>query len=253
VEFALMVAIFVTWIIVSVAMFQQGVRDVYAGATGGTAAAETSPTRAAPTVTVTTTAAPKTEAPTTEALTTEAPTMEGQAPVPTTTVTMTPPLTVTVTTTAPARTTAPAVEEPEAVVTRTLVPAVPAPTTARPESEAPTRAVPTAVAPTQSAPTAVASTPSAPTTAPAAGPTLALTESVAKKGTLASNLLSGLSPAATLAAVDVTSGRGELAWTMPSGEFLFTAPRGRDTTVITFTYIQNAIPVTGNTLTVSTS
>ena len=33
---------------------------------------------------------------------------------------------------------------------------------------------------------------------------------------------------------------------------MFNAPNGKDTTVLTFTYIQNAIPVPGNTLTIRT-
>lgn len=84
------------------------------------------------------------------------------------------------------------------------------------------------------------------------GPTVVLTAAVEKKGTLTSNLLSGLSPAGTLTEIDITSGRGDLVWTTPSGDYVFNAPSGRDTTVITFTYAQSGIPVTGNLLTIST-
>ena len=105
---------------------------------------------------------------------------------------------------------------------------------------------------TSEPPTPAVPTTAAPTPPPAAGPTLALTESVAKKGTLVSNLLPGLSPEATLAAVDIVSGRGDLVYTSPEGDYVFNAPNGRNTTVIEFTYIQNEIPVTDNTLTIST-
>jgi hypothetical protein len=87
---------------------------------------------------------------------------------------------------------------------------------------------------------------------PPVGPTLTLTESVDKKGTLASNLLPGLGPEATLAAVDIVSGGGEIVYTSPEGDYVFNAPNGRNTTVITFTYVQGEIPVTDNTLTIST-
>jgi hypothetical protein len=85
-----------------------------------------------------------------------------------------------------------------------------------------------------------------------AGPTLALTAEVAKKGTVAANLLGGLSPAGTLTASSITSGGGDLVWTTPEGDYVFNAPNGKDITVMTFTYIQNGIPVTGNTLTIRT-
>ena len=75
---------------------------------------------------------------------------------------------------------------------------------------------------------------------------------MAKKGTLASNVLSGLEPAAALTAMEVASGGGDLVWTTPQGDYVFNAPNGRSTTVIRFTYVQNGIPVTTNTLTVST-
>jgi hypothetical protein len=75
---------------------------------------------------------------------------------------------------------------------------------------------------------------------------------VAKKGTLVSNVLSGLDPAATLTAMEVSSGGGDLVWTTPQGDYVFDAPNGRSTTVIRFSYVQNGIPVTNNTLTVST-
>jgi hypothetical protein len=75
---------------------------------------------------------------------------------------------------------------------------------------------------------------------------------VDKKGTLASNLLSGLDPVATLAAMEITSGGGEIVWTTAQGDYVFNASNGRSTTVIRFTYVQNGIPVTNNTLTIST-
>lgn len=94
-------------------------------------------------------------------------------------------------------------------------------------------------------------TPAAPTPA-APGPTLALTASVAKKGTLAANLLAGLSPVGTLTAMGITEGGGDLVWTTAAGDYVFNAPNGKDTTVLTFTYVQNDIPVSGNTLTIWT-
>jgi hypothetical protein len=75
---------------------------------------------------------------------------------------------------------------------------------------------------------------------------------VAKKGTLAANLLAGLTPAGTLTSMDITTGGGDLVWTTAAGDYVFNAPNGKDTTVLTFTYIQNAIPVPGNTLTIRT-
>ena len=51
VEFAVIVAIFSTWVIVSIAMFQQGVRDAYTAATGETARMAASSQSAAPTST----------------------------------------------------------------------------------------------------------------------------------------------------------------------------------------------------------
>jgi len=51
VEFAVIVAIFVTWVIVSIAMFQQGVRDVYTAATGETTRMGASSQSSAPTIT----------------------------------------------------------------------------------------------------------------------------------------------------------------------------------------------------------
>ena len=85
-----------------------------------------------------------------------------------------------------------------------------------------------------------------------AGPTLALEAEVDETSTLAANLWHGLTPAGTLTAMDITSGRGDLLGVTPAGDYVFKAPHGEDTTVLTFTYIQNAIPVTGNTLTIRT-
>jgi hypothetical protein len=51
----------------------------------------------------------------------------------------------------------------------------------------------------------------------------------------------------------ITSGGGDLVWTTVDGDYVFNAPNGRDITVLTFTYVQNGIPVTGNTLSISTS
>lgn len=85
-----------------------------------------------------------------------------------------------------------------------------------------------------------------------AGPKLELEAEVDKKGTLAANLFDGLTEAATLIVMDITSGRGDLVSMTPEGDFVFNAPRGNDTTVLTFTYIQNEIPVTDNTLTIET-
>ena len=51
--------------------------------------------------------------------------------------------------------------------------------------------------------------------------------------------------------MEITSGGGELVWTTAEGDYVFNASNGKNTTVITFTYVQNAIPVTGNTLTIS--
>ncbi len=75
---------------------------------------------------------------------------------------------------------------------------------------------------------------------------------MAKKGTLVSNLLSGLDPPATLTSMEITSGGGDLVWSTPQGDYVFNAPNGKSTTVISFTYVQNGIPVTNNTLTVGT-
>ena len=75
---------------------------------------------------------------------------------------------------------------------------------------------------------------------------------MAKKGTLVSNLLSGLDPPATLTSMEIASGGGDLVWSTPQGDYVFNAPNGRSTTVIRFTYVQNGIPVTTNTLTVGT-
>jgi hypothetical protein len=52
--------------------------------------------------------------------------------------------------------------------------------------------------------------------------------------------------------MEVTSGGGALVWTTPQGDYVFNAPNGRSTTVLRFTYVQNGIPVTNNTLTVGT-
>lgn len=119
------------------------------------------------------------------------------------------------------------------------------PTTVAPE---PATVGPTAPEP----PTPAVPTTAVPTTPPAPGPILALTESVDKKGTLASNLLPGLSAEARLAAIDIVSGGGEIVYTTPAGDYVFNAPNGRNTTVIAFTYVQGEIPVTDNTLTIST-
>jgi hypothetical protein len=75
---------------------------------------------------------------------------------------------------------------------------------------------------------------------------------VAKKGTLVSNVLRGLNPAGTITAITIASGGGDLAWTTAAGDYVFNAPNGRSTTVIRFTYVQNGIPVTDNTLSIST-
>jgi Flp pilus assembly pilin Flp len=267
VEFALMVAIFVTWIIVSVAMFQQGVREVYTGATGAVAAAGTPPTTGGPTTPAartasTATAAPTPSAPTTAPATASVPTT--QAPAPTVTVTVMP---------APAQpaaapAAAPAVPAPPLTAPTRQAPTKAPPTTSTPTRTAPTTAPPTTAPPTTAAPVEapadaappaaaptppqVAPTTSAPAPEPVAGPRLVLTAAIAKKGTLAANLLSGLSQAATLAGIGVTSGRGELAWSTANGDYVFNAPGGKDTTVITFTYTQGSINVTGNTLTIST-
>ena len=112
--------------------------------------------------------------------------------------------------------------------------------------------MPAAVPPTSAAPTPAATTPAVPPPPPTPGPTLALTASVAKKDTLAANLLGGLTPAGTLTAMTVTEGGGDLVWTTAAGDYVFNAPNGKDTTVLTFTYVQNGIPVPGNTLTIWT-
>ena len=69
---------------------------------------------------------------------------------------------------------------------------------------------------------------------------------------LEQHVLPGLNPAATLAATAITSGGGDVVWTTVQGDYVFNAPNGRSTTVIRFTYVQNGIPVTDNTLTIST-
>lgn len=232
-----MVAIFTTWIILSLVMFQQATRGVDTGATAAVPMAQPrSPadarTAAAPKASLPTTSAPSQAASTTTAPETTAPP-----------------------TTAPT-TAAPATSVPEAARPTTAAPALaPPPTTAPTTAPAAPPTPPTVSVPADPppAPAPAVLTPSAPTPPPTPGPTLALTASVAKKGTLVANLLGGLTPAATLTAMTVTEGGGELAWTSAAGDYVFNAPNGKDTTVIGFTYVQNAIPVSGNTLTISTS
>ena len=246
-----MVAIFTTWIILSLVMFQQATRGVDTGATAAVPMAQPrSPTDAR------TAAAPKASLPTTSA--------PSQAASTTTPPETTPPETSAPTTTAPT-TAAPATSVPEAARPTTAAPALaPTPTTAPTTAPAAPPAPPTVsgpadppptpapAAPAPVAPLPTVLTPSAPTPTPTPGPTLALTSSVAKKDTLAANLLVGLTPAGTLTAMTVTEGGGDLVWTTAAGDYVFNAPNGKDTTVLTFTYVQNGIPVPGNTLTIWT-
>lgn len=243
-----MVGIFITWILVSVAMFQLGLGEVDTSAQG-TVVIANKPSKAAPTSRATTT--PTTPVP----RTTEPQVVESTTP-PTTTESATGSVTTPGSTTTPTRK-APKREAPTPAAPTSAAPTPAAPTTVPPGEQAPTTALPpptsaTQAAPTPPAPTTEVSTPSASTTAPLAGPRLVLTASVAKKGTLASTLLTGLTPAGTLTEIAITSGRGALVGMSPNGDYVFEAPSGRGITVITFTYTQAGIPVTGNRLTIST-
>lgn len=239
-----MVGIFITWILVSVAMFQLGLDDVDTSAQG-TAVIANKP--ASSKAAATDRATPATPAP----RTTEAPQAVKTATPSTTTPPASAPVTTPGPTTAPTGR-APTREAPTPATSTTAAPTTPLPGEWSPTTVMPPPASATQVAPTLPAPTPEVSTPSASTTVHVAGPRLVLTASVAKKGTLASTLLSGLSPAGTLTEIAITSGRGNLVGMTPNGDYVFEAPNGKDTTVITFTYTQGGIPVTGNVLTIST-
>ena len=254
-EFAVMVGIFITWILVSVAMFQLSLREADTGGQGTVVLAnKPASSKAAPTESSTT--SPATPVP----RTTEAPQVVEATTPSTTAPSTTAPSTTAPSTTAPATTrgstTAPTRKAPKREDPTPAASPKASPTASQPGEPAPAAPPPPAPAnhgtPTLPTPTTEVSTPSATTTVPVAGPRLVLTASVARKGTLASTLLSGLDPAGTLTEIAITSGRGNLVGMSPNGDYVFEAPNGRDTTVVTFTYTQGGIPVTGNVLTIST-